>query len=153
MPDHTTPPSDPLALLATNVRALRAKGNWSTRALAQQAHVGRSSVVDLENGRTTLSLQLIDKLARALGVKTGSLLGKRPVARGEDEGLIEVVLSHNLVAARQRLMLTQEQLSLRSGINRSLIANIERQARNPSLHTLARLADALDVSLEALLSG
>jgi transcriptional regulator with XRE-family HTH domain len=33
-----------------------------------------------------------------------------------------------------------------------VIAHIERQARNPSLHTLARLATALGLSIEALLS-
>jgi len=153
VPNQPTPTPGPFDLLAANVVALRAKGSWSTRALAREAHVSRNSVLDLEHGHIHLSLHILDKLARALDVKTGSLLGKRPVARGEDEGLIEAVLSLNLVAARQRLMLTQEQLSLRSGVNRSLIANIERQARNPSLHTLARLADALDLSLEALLSG
>ena len=36
--------------------------------------------------------------------------------------------------------------------SRAIIAHIERQSRNPSLKTLARLAAALDVSLEALLN-
>lgn len=153
MPDPTSPPSDPFDRLVANVVALRAKGNWSTRALAQQAHVSRSSVVDLERGHINLSLDILDKLARALGVKTGSLLGQRPVTRDETEGLIEAVLAHNLVAARKRLALTQKQLSERSGVNRSLIANIERQARNPSLVTVARLAEGLGISVEVLLRG
>lgn len=34
-----------------------------------------------------------------------------------------------------------------------VIAHIERQARNPSLHTLAKLAVALHLSLEELLSA
>ncbi|WP_156479567.1 helix-turn-helix domain-containing protein, partial [Hydrogenophaga intermedia] len=42
--------------------------------------------------------------------------------------------------------------SQQSGVSRAVIAHIERQARNPSLQTLARLADALDLSLETLLS-
>ena len=152
MPDHASKSSDPFDLLVANVVALRAKGNWSTRALAEQAHVSRSSVVGLESGHTKLSLSIVDNVARALGVKTGSLFGKRPVVRDEADSLIEVVLAQNLVLARQRLMLTQEKLSQQSAVNRTVIANIERQARNPSLPTLARLAVALDLSLEALLT-
>ena len=66
--------------------------------------------------------------------------------------MIQGVLARNLVAARKDLKLTQETLSQRSGVDASVIANIERQARNPSLLTLARLADALNLSLEALLT-
>ena len=152
MPHHPTSSSDPFDLLVTNVAALRAAGKLSTRSLAREAHISRSSVLNLENGHAKLSLHLLDKLARALDVKTGSLLGKRPVPRDEADGLIEVVLAHNLVAARKRLKLTQEQLSERSGIHRGVIAHIERRARNPSLQTLAKLAGALDLSIEGLLT-
>lgn len=65
---------------------------------------------------------------------------------------IETLVAQNLVSARQRLMLTQEQLAQQSGVSRFVIAHIERRARNPSLRTLAKLADWLDMSLEALLS-
>lgn len=142
-----------LAQLAANLVALRAKGNWTSRALAEQAQVSRRMVQLLEQGQVNVSLQAVDKLARALGVTTGSLLGAKPLARRDGDALIGQVLAGNLVKARKRLTLTQEQLAQRSGISRPVIAHIERQARNPSLVTLARLADALDVSLEALLSG
>lgn len=152
MPQLASKSSESFDLLVANVVALRAKEGWSTRALAEQAHVSRSSVVGLESGHTKLSLSIVDNVARVLDVKTGSLFGKRPIARDEGDGLIEVVLAENLVAARRRLMLTQDKLSQRSGINRAMIANIERQARNPSLPTLAKLATALDLSIEALLT-
>lgn len=106
----------------------------------------------VEQGDVNASLKTVDKLARGLGVTTASLLGVRPVARPETSSVIEEVLSQNLVLARKRLKLTQEALAQRSGISRVVIAHIERQARNPSLLTLAKLADSLDLSLEALLS-
>ncbi len=148
---HETPPF--LAQLAANLLALRAKGNWSSRALAEQAHVSRRMVQLLEKGQVNASLHAVDKLARALGVTTGSLLGPKPLPRRDGDALIEQVLAWNIVSARKRLTLTQEQLADKSGISRPVIANVERQSRNPSLVTLARLADALDVSLEALLTG
>jgi DNA-binding XRE family transcriptional regulator len=153
VPDLSSTPSDPFDRLVANVIALRAKGNWSTRALAEQAHVSRTAVQNLEMGRSNLPLRIVDNLARALGVKTGSLCGKRPIARDETDGLVEVVLAQNLIAARKRAMLTQENLSQQSGVSRFVIAHIERQARNPKLLTVARLAVALDLSLEALLTA
>jgi DNA-binding XRE family transcriptional regulator len=153
VPDLPSTPTDPFDRLVANVIALRAKGNWSTRALAEQAHVSRTAVQNLELGRSNLPLSIVDNLARALGVKTGSLFGKRPIARDETDGLIEVVLAQNLVAARKRVMLTQENLSQQSGVSRFVIAHIERQARNPKLLTVAKLAAALDLSLEALLTA
>ena len=153
MPDLSSTPSDPFDRLVANVIALRAKGNWSTRALAEQAHVSRTAVQNLEMGRSNLPLKIVDNLARALGVKTGSLFGKRPIARDEADGLVEVVLAKNLIAARKRAMLTQENLSQQSGVSRFVIAHIERQARNPKLLTVAKLAAALDLSLEALLAA
>ncbi|WP_050980725.1 MULTISPECIES: helix-turn-helix transcriptional regulator [Hydrogenophaga] len=153
MPDLPSTPSDPFDRLVANVIALRAKGNWSTRALAEQAHVSRTAVQNLELGRSNLPLSIVDNLARALGVKTGSLFGKRPIARDETDGLIEVVLAQNLIAARKRAMLTQENLSQQSGVSRFVIAHVERQARNPKLLTVAKLAAALDLSLEALLTA
>jgi transcriptional regulator with XRE-family HTH domain len=150
---HPAPQSaDPFDQLIANVIALRAKGNWSIRALAEQAQLSRTFVANLEKGRSKLTLSAVDKMAEALGVTTGSLFTARPVTRDEGASLIEEVLALNLTAARKSLNLTQEQLGQQSGVSMYVIAHIERQARNPSLHTLARLAVALHLSLEELLS-
>ena len=149
--ERVSEPPPVLARLAANIVALRAKGNWSSSALAEQAHVARRTIQQIERGDINLSLKTLDRLARALGVTTGSLLGDRPVARREFHLFIEEVVAQNLVSARKRHDLTQERVSERSGVGRGVIAHIERQARNPSLMTLAKLAAALEVSLEALL--
>lgn len=149
-PAPDTPPY--LAPLAANLIALRAKGNWSIAALAEHARVNSRMIRLMEQGQVNASLDTVDKLARALGVTTSSLFGSKPMARQEGDALIKEVLSHNLVAARKALTLTQDSLGQRSGVSMYVIAHIERQARNPSLHTLAKLAKALDMSIEALLS-
>jgi transcriptional regulator with XRE-family HTH domain len=144
--------ADPFDRLVANVIALRAKGNWSIRALAEQAQLSRTFVANLEKGRSKWTLSAVDKMAEALGVTTSSLFAVRPVTRDEAASLIEEVLALNLMAARKNLNLTQEQLGEQSGVSMYAIAHIERQARNPSLHTLAKLAVALHLSLEELLS-
>lgn len=151
VPEQASETSPARSQLAKNLVALRAQGNWSTRALAEHAHVDRRMIQRLERGELNVALGTVDKLARALGVSTGSLFGERPEARKEADNLIEVALAQNLVAARRSLMLTQQMLSQRSGVSRPVIAHIERQARNPSLETLERLSVSLLTSLQALL--
>jgi len=48
--------------------------------------------------------------------------------------------------------LTQEALSLSTGVHRNYIGGIERGERKPTVETIAVLADALDVSLGELFS-
>jgi transcriptional regulator with XRE-family HTH domain len=47
--------------------------------------------------------------------------------------------------ARAELRISQEELSLRTGVHRNYIGGIERGERNPSVKTIARLAAALEV--------
>ncbi|MCU0915715.1 MAG: helix-turn-helix transcriptional regulator [Planctomycetes bacterium] len=51
---------------------------------------------------------------------------------------------------RERAGLSQETLATKSGLDRTYISLLERGQRQPTLKTLARLAEALDTSLSAL---
>jgi len=53
--------------------------------------------------------------------------------------------------ARSKLGLTQEQLGERANLHYSYIGQVERGAKVPSLRTLKRIAEALNVDLETLL--
>ena len=52
---------------------------------------------------------------------------------------------------REKLGISQEELASRAGLHRTYISDIERGARNPSLKTLSRLADALELSTSDLI--
>lgn len=54
-------------------------------------------------------------------------------------------------AQRQRHGWSLDELAARSGVSRAMISKIERQASTPTAVLLARLADALGVSLNALM--
>lgn len=60
---------------------------------------------------------------------------------------INMILSENLVKARDLAGLTQKQLSERVGIYQADISKIERGIGNPSLSTLKRLADGMGMVL------
>jgi len=51
---------------------------------------------------------------------------------------------------RERAELSQEALAAKSGLDRTYISLLERGQRQPTLKTLARLAEALNTSLAAL---
>jgi transcriptional regulator with XRE-family HTH domain len=56
------------------------------------------------------------------------------------------MMGEELRKARERAALTQEQLSFRAGLSRPYISQLERNLKSPTVDTLFRLCDALDVS-------
>ena len=59
-------------------------------------------------------------------------------------------LARRVAAARLRAGLTQAELAEASGVTDETISRIERGRYEPAVSTLFRLADALDLSLDAL---
>ncbi len=60
-------------------------------------------------------------------------------------------LTANLQALRELRKLTQADLGARAGIGAASISHFETGQRTPSLESLVKLADALHVSVDALL--
>lgn len=58
-----------------------------------------------------------------------------------------VALGKNVRDLREHKKLTQEALAERSGLDPSYISGIERAVRNPSVLSLARLADGLECDI------
>ena len=62
------------------------------------------------------------------------------------------VLASNIKRIRHERGLAQERFALEAGVDRTLVSKIERVVANPSLEVLVKLATALQVSTETLLS-
>lgn len=60
--------------LGTNIRRLRAERLLSQEALAHKAAVNRTYLSDLEVGRRNPTIDVVSRIAEALGVSPGSLL-------------------------------------------------------------------------------
>ena len=76
------------------------------------------------------------------------------LVREEDADMpppIDVTTAERLRAARGGLGLSQDQLAEHSGFQRAAISHFETGRRKPSLRSLKRLADVLDVSADYLL--
>ena len=63
---------------------------------------------------------------------------------------MKVFLAKAVKSARSALGISQEELAARAGLHRTYVSDIERGARNPSLASVAKLAEALELSLPML---
>ena len=61
--------------------------------------------------------------------------------------LITVTVSHTLRDERKRQGLSMERLAEKAGLSTSMISLFERDLRNPTLDTLLRIAEVLNVDL------
>jgi transcriptional regulator with XRE-family HTH domain len=61
-------------------------------------------------------------------------------------GLLGVVIRER----RTFFRISQEELAVRSGLHRTYLSDVERGARNPSLKTIERIAQALEFSVVKL---
>jgi transcriptional regulator with XRE-family HTH domain len=71
----------------------------------------------------------------------------------QEKKTINVEVGANIKAARERVGLTQEQLSERVGIGVKSLSAIERGTVGVSLTTLRKICEELSVSADALLFG
>ena len=66
---ETIDPNDFRALLAYNIRRLRAARGWSQEKLAFEANIARSFIGDVERQDRNVSIDTIQKITTALGVR------------------------------------------------------------------------------------
>jgi XRE family transcriptional regulator, master regulator for biofilm formation len=64
------------------------------------------------------------------------------------------MIGKNIFSIRKRKGLTLSELAERANVSKSYLSNIERSLnKNPSINVLERIAQVLDVDLQALLIG
>ena len=64
---------------------------------------------------------------------------------------LKQTLAANVRSTRKALGITHDALALESGVDRSVVGQIERGEANPSLSTLCSLASALESDVPSLL--
>lgn len=69
--------------LASNLRRLRSVLEWSQEALADKAGLHRTFVGSVERGERNISVDNVERLARALGVSVADLFSEVASRGGE----------------------------------------------------------------------
>ena len=65
--------------------------------------------------------------------------------------ILHKIVADNIAEKRKEIGLSQEQLSLNSGLNKAYVGHIERLYKKPSLETLEKISKALNIKLTDLL--
>lgn len=65
---------------------------------------------------------------------------------------LRAVVGLNVQRIRRERALSQEELSFRSGFTRAYLSGLEAGRRNPTLLSMAKIASALGVALDELIS-
>lgn len=66
---------------------------------------------------------------------------------------IRKIIGNNVRLLRKQLKITQEELAFRTGLHRTYVSGIERGERNPTILIIAKIAKALDVNPQELISN
>jgi len=78
-------PKDVMAwAIGQRVRAARESKNWRQEDLARESGIARANIARLETGRVVPKLPTLERVARALGLKTDTLL-KTPASAHDQE--------------------------------------------------------------------
>ena len=71
-----------IAVLAENVRALRKASGLSQEALALEAELDRTYISQVERAKRNITIEVLERLARALGTTADQLLVTRRRSKG-----------------------------------------------------------------------
>lgn len=79
-------------------------------------------------------------------------MAKKQLKLKKGTALPEYDLGERLRYLRELRNLTQKQLALQANISQATIAHIEKSTKDPSVETLRKLAEALDIHVATLFS-
>ena len=128
-------------ILAENVKSRRLKTGESQEAFAERAKLHRNYPGRIERCESNVTIEVIDKIAKALNTTVCALLGGDEIPRKRQK--ITTILAQNVKKLRIESGLSQDGLAKR-GIHRTYLRSIERE-RNVSIDTVEKIAKALKV--------
>ncbi len=135
--------SPPGAVCGLKIRRAREERGLSLTRLAEMANISVSYLSEVENGRKSPSLQVVQRLAEALNLEMAALF---------DSSIQERITPGERVRIlRAEKGLTLAQLAKTVGIGASYLSEIERGRVNPAPATLGRIAEALGTNIGAIL--
>lgn len=144
-----------IANVRKNLVRLRARSGLTLVELSKLSKVGPVAINAIERGRIGASIKVIERIARALKVEPASIFLKRckRVRRGPSSPKLASVVSDNITLLRLNKLMTQAKLAQRTGIQGTVISQLERGYHTPQLGTLDRLATGLGLKGAAVFLG
>ncbi len=89
----------------------------------------------------------------SISLSSGICRYRRTVTKIERRAAISIELVRRLSQERQRRGLSLNKLAAAAGLSQSMLSRLESDPQNPTLDSLLRIADELEVNLGNLLRG
>ena len=87
-------------VIRENIKSLRKQLGWSQEALAEKTGVSAPYITQIEVGKRTPSLDIVEKLAFALGVEYKTLFESKNASQSEDfSDFSKHILESKLISA------------------------------------------------------
>lgn len=138
--------------IGEKIRDLRLDLGYGLSELASKAGLSPSYLSEIETGKKQPSSKTLDKLATALNITRASLAGKMKETGPNGKGA-PVTVGDKIRIRREEKGWTLNQLGEWVGLSDSYLSEIERGRINPSVETLRRLAEALDLPVPLLFAA
>lgn len=119
------------------LRIAREDRGMTLREVASAAGISSTYLSEIERGNVQPAVSVLKKLARVLHMPLSALMSP-----AERKGF----LGEKLKRLREKLGMTQAEVSARAGVSAALIGQIELGRVSPSLKTVNKIASALGVS-------
>jgi len=133
-----------MTVRGNKIREFREERGLTLNELSKKAGLSISYLSEIERGSKKPSLKTIDKIAKALNVNKAQILET-------DQLETSLTLGEKIRLVREDRGLTISELANRAGISVSYLSEIERDTVNPSIATLRRIAEELEVSVADLM--
>lgn len=136
------------------------KRRMSQEELANLSGIGKATLYRLERDERNPSIQAMTGMAETLDVIITDLtdVGDKNYQENSDEYLsckntndLSVDIGSRIRLIRQKNKISQVELADLSGINKATLCRLEKGERNPSIETIFRLAEAMNVMVTDLI--
>lgn len=136
--------------LGHRIRDLRKKKGLSQLSFAADINAPQSTVAWWETGRCYPKMESLGRLERVFGVPVSALL----LESGTPKGIpTEQEIGKRIQAWRKMRKMTLQQLADKAGVGTTTIHNLEQGLWYAKMPTYLYIAEALGVSLDALIYG
>lgn len=136
---------------AERIRNLRKARGMSQSQFAAMCGIEQGQLCNYECGRIMPTIPLCERICEAVGLRVIDFLSEDKATKGPIP--TERRIGEKVKALRLMRGMNQTELAEKSGVADSTISSIERGERYGIVTTYLYLAEALDVSIAALLGG
>ena len=129
--------------IGNNIKKYRKIKGLTQIQLAEKINKSESIIRKYEANNVKPNIEMLNKISDALNVSVSELIS--------DENTSQMI-GKNVSKYREALSISQRELARRVGMSGQFISKIENNLNNPSLETLNKIAEALNVSVSELIS-